>query len=1031
MNHPPDYIQPTPPNLDTGEVTPLHVDGVEPAASSQMERSAVPVTTSNQQPTVTVVVLNYNGLRHLETCFTSLFALDYPADKLELMLVDNASGDGSVAFMRERFPSVRVVETGSNLGFAEGNNTGAREARGEWVAFLNNDTRVEPNWLSELVRAALAGQESGLVCTSSLMLDWTGKKIDFGGGALNFHGFGFQPNYGLPIEGRDIAPRELLFACGGSMLVRRDVFLHAGGFDPDYFAFFEDVDLGWRLWLLGYRVELVPTAVTYHRHHGSFGSTPGHRNYLLYERNALYTIFKNYSQETLDKALPAALLLLGQRAARFMEMSGIDFDDYDLASGAGSPDPTDTVHRNAVAALLAVEEFTANLDRMTEKRAWIQANRKRTDAELFAVFERPGHANLWNHKSDAPYAVAHHTAVNEFGLSDLWASVPREVLVISPDVLPVGDIPATGSGIRAWALGKGLESRGHRVRYTMPAPAIAGREQLVPDEYARGAWTTRNLQSIIDAAQPDVVVTCGWPNLTHVERPNLPVAVDLTGPHVLERAYQGHLDPVTNSEEKRRALQKGDFFSCIGERQKHYFYAWLLGAGVSAEELEARLSVIPYSLDPQLPEHDWPAESSGQWAVGSIKKPATNPQFIFGGIFLPWQDPGPALLTVGETLGEAGTGTLRVIGGKHPFYPIEMERFGPLLDKLAEMPRVEMSGLLPHDDLVEVYRHAQVAVDVFQPNPERELAFPSRTVHYLWCGLPVIHAAFSEVAEHILKYEAGWIVPHDSPQALREVVLSILSDPNEVQRRGENAQRLARECFAWDRAIEELDRFVRQPSMRAARSAGTTDYQAPSAQLEKSKRPSARHTVLSLPPKLQKLQTKRRTLAAQLLARSASLVRELAPARGSRTRPRYTNGQKLYVLPELLAGHSQGYRFLCPAGGLSAVIVRVGTFGRRNTARLSLHLREHPASKQDLAHTEIATHNLKDGERVTLAFPRIEASAGKWFYFVAESPDGVPGDAITLLGSDRLEHLNGQRYEDGLPANGALLLDIEVDGGEL
>src|SRR5438552_8244928 len=104
-------------------------------AETQARRSAL---STQHSALVSVVVLNYNGLKHLETCFRSLLALDYPAGRLELMLVDNGSSDGSPAFMRERFPTVRVVETGSNIGFAAGNDVGAEQATGQYVAFLNN-----------------------------------------------------------------------------------------------------------------------------------------------------------------------------------------------------------------------------------------------------------------------------------------------------------------------------------------------------------------------------------------------------------------------------------------------------------------------------------------------------------------------------------------------------------------------------------------------------------------------------------------------------------------------------------------------------------------------------------------------------------------------------------------------------------------------------------------------------------------------------------------------------------------------------
>src|SRR6476620_9771622 len=96
-----------------------------------------------EYPSMSVVVLNYNGLKHLEPCYNSLLALDYPGEPPELMLVDNGSTDGSVSFMGERFPGVRIVETGSNLGFAGGNDFGAEAANGHYIAFLNNDTRVE------------------------------------------------------------------------------------------------------------------------------------------------------------------------------------------------------------------------------------------------------------------------------------------------------------------------------------------------------------------------------------------------------------------------------------------------------------------------------------------------------------------------------------------------------------------------------------------------------------------------------------------------------------------------------------------------------------------------------------------------------------------------------------------------------------------------------------------------------------------------------------------------------------------------
>ena len=754
---------------------------------------------------------------------------------------------------------------------------------------------------------------------------------------------------------------------------------------------------------------------------------PEHRTYLLYERNALYTIYKNYEDQHVHTILSAALLLLGQRAIRFMQVGGADLGDYEFTNPAHDAGGTTGVHRNAVAALLAANEFSDNLDKFRAKREWLQARRKRTDIELFALFGQPGRVNWINHETDSTYAVTQYTVMTEFGIQNLWKHLPKQVLVVSPDVLPVGDIPASGSGIRAWALGKGLESKGHHVHYTMPAPAIQGREGSVPAEYVSGAWTTDNLQSIIDTLVPDVVVSCGWPNLTWTPRVNVAAAIDLTGPHLLEREYQGYRNAMTNSQEKVAALAKGDFFTCIGERQRYYFDGWLAQAGVKVSRLSESLKVIPYSLDPNLPEHHWPAD----WAQTEVR-------FVYGGIFLPWQDPAPALLGVASTLESQATGVLEVIGGSHPFYPVATGGYGPLLEKLSSSARVRTAGLLPPDQLVERYTHAHVALDMIMPNAERELAFPSRTVFYLWCGLPVIHPAYSEVASYIREYEAGWVVAHDDQGQLRNVVMSILANPDEARRRGENAQRLVREHFTWDRTINDLEKFVSEPYMRAERR---SQLQASVTGAESSPAhsihigPPAGYIITEpsdqrLSPKLNRVYGKRRTVGAQLGSRSSSLLKALSPLRGTRARPNAVNGQMRFALPELLAGHSVGQRFQSNHNGLSGIKVVIASLGRRNTSRLVLHLRSNPGAASDIYSINLPAHLLKDGQPVAFRFPPVPDSAGRWFYFVADSPDGVSGDAVSLYAVSRIEDMAGQRYEDGLPAEGSLLMSLEYNGAD-
>lgn len=311
-------------------------------------------------PRASVAIVNWNGRAHLEQCLPSVFALDYPADALECVVVDNGSTDGSREWLEAAWPRVRVVANPENRGFAAGANGAATAATGEIVAFLNNDCRVAPMWLRALVEA-LASEH--VVAAGSRILDWDGTRIDFDGAAMNFHGHGNNRGFGRPASAADVRdPEPALFACGGAMAVDRTAFLAAGGFDPEYFAYFEDVDLGWRLWVRGEGVVHVPAAVAYHRHRGS-GMDPARWRYLI-ERNALATLFKNYDDASLALVLPAARALVEARA--------------ELAEGAARD-----AHRDALRA------FDAELPAWREARARVQAGRRRPDADVVPLFREP------------------------------------------------------------------------------------------------------------------------------------------------------------------------------------------------------------------------------------------------------------------------------------------------------------------------------------------------------------------------------------------------------------------------------------------------------------------------------------------------------------------------------------------------------------------------------------------------------------------------------------------------------------------
>lgn len=370
------------------------------------------------------------------------------------------------------------------------------------------------------------------------------------------------------------------------------------------------------------------------------------------------------------------------------------------------------------------------------------------------------------------------------------------VLVISGDILPYPGLPTTGAGLRAWGLAKGLESRGHDVLLAMPRSAV---EPLpsVPPEAQDGIYTHQQLSSFIRAHHPDVVVLQHWLLANFLEEAfDLPLVIDFHGPLLIETLFQQNPVLEKLKREKIQALHRADFFTCAGEKQKYYFLPWLLLAGFDVRQ--PVLEVIPVSLAPELPEHQSQGETT----------------FVYGGIFLPWQNPVLGLTTLVECLEHQQRGQLKFFGGKHPSLPVPTGGFEQLIAQLQRSPHVQIVQTIPRTELIQEYCHAHVAIDVMQRNVERELAFTTRTVEYLWCGLPVLYNNYSELTSYIQAYQAGWIVDTQNKDAITEAIRDILDHPETVAERGRNAQRLVRERLTWERTITPLDAFCRQPIKR-------------------------------------------------------------------------------------------------------------------------------------------------------------------------------------------------------------------------
>ncbi|MFQ5340063.1 MAG: glycosyltransferase family 2 protein [Anaerolineae bacterium] len=312
-------------------------------------------------PRISVVIPNWNGLQHLDTCLSALDRQTF--DDFEIIVVDNASSDGSVAFIQLKYPQAKVIELPENRGFAGACNAGIRAAQGEFIVLLNNDTEVDPGWLAAIVDAFQRHPEAGIVASKMLLFD----QRDIFHTAGDFYGFdGIPGNRGVweRDDGQFDREEYVFSACGGSAACRRTMLDQIGLLDEDFFFSCEDLDLAWRAQLAGWRVLYTPAAVVYHK----LSATGGGATASFYDgRNFLYLIAKNY---------PTSLLRKHWRTILTSQIS-IAWEALKAWRGAA-----------ARARLRGMMAGLLNLPRMLAKRRLVQASRKVTDEYLETVLTR-------------------------------------------------------------------------------------------------------------------------------------------------------------------------------------------------------------------------------------------------------------------------------------------------------------------------------------------------------------------------------------------------------------------------------------------------------------------------------------------------------------------------------------------------------------------------------------------------------------------------------------------------------------------
>lgn len=256
---------------------------------------------NTKNPVVSIIILNWNELRFLKNCFTSLEK--QRCKDFETIFIDNASLDSeeTIRLVKREYPQFRIIQNKKNLGYAAANNAGVEQAQGEYLLFLNADTKLDPDCLLELLHSARRNKKVGI---------WTCRQLSYQGDFKLNDGSAYDL-LGTPCVGK------IFYADGASLFISSALFKRLGGFDATYFLVAEDIDLCWRARLLGYDIKCNTKAIVYHESGGSFigGAKKGQHYFTsiwrryLGERNNFRNLLKNYSLFMLFLIIPLYLLV--------------------------------------------------------------------------------------------------------------------------------------------------------------------------------------------------------------------------------------------------------------------------------------------------------------------------------------------------------------------------------------------------------------------------------------------------------------------------------------------------------------------------------------------------------------------------------------------------------------------------------------------------------------------------------------------------------------------------------------------------
>jgi GT2 family glycosyltransferase/glycosyltransferase involved in cell wall biosynthesis len=707
-------------------------------------------------PLVSVVIVSRNGRHHLETCLPSLTAQSYP--HLEIIVVDDASDDGTGDYLHHHFPEVRLVPQPGGPNFAAGCNLGIRAARGELIFLLNNDTELEPGCVAELVAAQHGRANVGGV--AAMMRFYHNRPFINGlGSYVPPRGFGYDLAIGVLDLGQYAQVEQVPLLCFGAALLPRTALEKVGLLDEAYEFYYEDADWSSRARALGLQLIAAPQARLYHKFSASAGQLPSAFKVRLSRRNRLRFIMKNYPTMTIAKQLlryyvddmlwllhflargkwPLAAAIVQARIQFLRQLPGIWQARDSRTPVAPAPPPPS-------------QEVQARM-------AWIHPSLTRP---LVRREYRP-------HLS--------HLGVG---------SLRRRLLIISPDAV---NSSMGGVGIRYWELARQLAPVAD-VTLAVPQATDLTTDAFHICRYREGQ--AGDLQPL--AMETDVILLSGFTVYHHpfLRQVRAHLVIDCYDPMVLENLERFADRPMA----ERKGLHQlgvttfnelftlGDFFICASEKQRDYWLGGLTSANrvnpssyAADRSLRRLIDVVPIGLPDEAPRHTQPV-LKGVW-------PGIGPEdkvILWGGGLWDWLDPLTVIEAMPLILRYIPEARLFFMGTRHPNPEVPPSRMAMrAIERASELDlkdrAIFFNDWTPYLERVNYLLEADVGVSLHEDHIETRFSVRTRLMDYLWARLPMVVSGGDVLGELVEDHGLGRLVAAGDVTAVAEAVVEMLQSP--------------------------------------------------------------------------------------------------------------------------------------------------------------------------------------------------------------------------------------------------------------